>query len=194
MSGPAGLGMEFVVADAAADRLRGLLRPEHRDRAALAPEPDWLAGYIADGGGLREVLGLLDWAGAAKLRPPLAGVAPAALDAGESRGGRTGSVQRVTVSLAAVVVVAAPDDPGGARARRRGDLGRHVAAVRAALLGWTPPAAGGGRTAPLAFRAGRLLEIADGRVAWEDRYETVCWIAGGAGLAPARRLMEGETG
>ena len=191
MSGSAAAGMDFAVADAATARLRALLGPEHRDRVALDPEPEWLADYIAGAGGLRAVLGLLDWAGASTLRAPLAGVAPAETRAGESRGGGAGAVQRATAVLTVTVVVAAADDPGGAR--RRGDLGRHVAAVRAALMGWTPAAAGGGRTAPLAFRGGRLLEIAGGRIAWQDRYETSAWIAGGAGLARAPR-MEGETG
>ena len=141
--------MDFAVADTAAARLRGLLRPGHRDRAALDPEPDWLAGYVAGAGGLRDVPGLLDWAGAAKLRAPLAGVAPVETRAGDDLAGDAGAVQRVTTTLAVVVMIAAPDDPGGARARQRGDLGAHLAATRAALIGRYPPEAAAGRDTSL---------------------------------------------
>ena len=161
--------LDFAVAGDAAVRMRALLR---RDRLALDPEPAWLAAYLADDGGLRDVLGLLDWPGAHKLRPPLAGVAPVDLTAEASRGGRAGAMQRLSATLAVLTMVAAPDDPGGAKAGARNELGRHVAASRRLLIGWTPD----GAAEPLAYVSGRLIDIEDGRVAWEDRYRASGWL------------------
>ncbi len=187
------LDMDFPAADAAVARLRALFTRKGRERPDCLPAwagtmdiPEWAAGIDASDL-LRDVLGLLDWPDAVKVRPPLAGVAPVETVAGENRGGDAGAVQLMTATIAVAVVIAAPDDPGGASARNRRELGEHLAATRAALIGWCPPEAGededaGRRCEPLSFRSGRLLGIEDGRIAWEDRYETRYWIAGGAGL------------
>ena len=120
-------------------RLRALFTRKGREGRDL---PEWADEYVAATGGLRDVLGLLDWPGAAKVHPPLAGVAPVETVAGENRGGDAGAVQLMTATIAVAVVIAAPDDPGGASARNRRELGEHLAATRAALIGWCPPEAG----------------------------------------------------
>ncbi len=54
------LDMDFPAADAAVARLRALFTRKGREGRDL---PEWADEYVAATGGLRDVLGLLDWPG-----------------------------------------------------------------------------------------------------------------------------------
>ena len=119
----------------------------------------------------RDVLGALDIAGLrAPPRMPAAFVLPLSESAGENRAPGAGAVQQVTATIGVAIVLAAPGDPGGTRARDQ--LTDVLQVTRARLTGWRP----GPRYEPLAFRRGQLLEVDEGRVMWQDEFETRCWI------------------
>lgn len=124
---------------------------------------------IAADGAFKSVESTLEAARNRPPRTPAAIVYPAADEPAPSVGGRAGTVQRITGRIAVLHVIGAPNDPLGARARR--ETGETVARTRGLLLGWTPE----GADAPFALVAGRLEEIADGRVFWADTY-AVEWV------------------
>ena len=188
--------MDFSIATAVHCRLEALLGCEgyRQARRAGADLPEWVDEFAAcTGGGFRAVVDALAMTPELKVRPPLAAVLPLSEAAAESRSGPCGTVQRATLSLGVYVVIAAPNDPGGIKARARGELSAALAGVRAALVGWVPcsPAGRGlaGRPEALAFEAGELAEIADGRIVWRDVYAARYWIAGGA-VRPAAGARE----
>lgn len=69
------------------------------------------------------------------------------------------------VRLGVAYLVRAPNDRKGAIASGR--LAALAAAARWALAGWKPPL----QREVLSFRAGRLIDISDGRVQWTDEFE-----------------------
>ncbi len=185
--GEAAAQMGFWAATAAAERLERLLTKRGRELSGegLGPLPEWAIGM--EPAPLREVLGALEIAGAVKLRPPLAVVAPISEAAGETRAGWGATSQQIILTLGVAVMIAAPNDPGGVRARRKDELSDTLAAVRGALMGWVPP---GFLAQPLTYVRGRLLEIEDGRITWQDEWETRYWITAHEGVEPCGPAME----
>ena len=140
------------------------------DVLALAEQA---AERLAAAAGLRgaQVSGALDsLPGRGARRKTLVLALPAGESAGENRAGRSaGTLCRATLDIAVVISVAQADDPRGARA---------LAALRAprdaafgALAGWTPE----GAAHALHRRGGRLAEIGEGRVWWQDDYSLDAW-------------------
>ena len=132
---------------------------------------DAVAERLATMSEYRDVLGALDLAGLrTPPRMPAAFVLPLSESAGENRAPGVGAVQQMTAVIGVTTVLAAPDDPGGTRARDR--LRETLTATRERLTGWCP----GASCEPLAFRRGQLLEVDEGRVMWQDEYETTWWV------------------
>ncbi len=178
----------FWAATAAAERLERLLTRRGRELSGEEgpePVPEWALDL--EPAPLREVLGALDFAGAVKLGPPLAVVVPLSEAAGENRAGWGATSQQVILTLGVVVMVAAPNDPGGERARSRDALSDTLRAVRAALIGWVPP---GFLAQPLTYARGRLLEIEDGRITWQDELEARYRITAHEGAEPCDPPVE----
>ncbi|MDP1696498.1 MAG: hypothetical protein Q8L45_01715 [Xanthomonadaceae bacterium] len=98
---------------------------------------------------------------------PAAYVLPALESAGETRGSSQRLIQIVSVTVAVVIAVRnyRRADLGSAAGA---DLGGVVAAVRSAVLGWTPP----GGEKPFDFKAGRLERRQDAALWWQDLYRT----------------------
>ena len=124
---------------------------------------------LDEAGGFKDVLGVLDYAGARPLRLPAAAVLPLSEEAGENRTPKSGVLQLLTATIGVVIALPAPNDPGGARARDA--LSETLDRTRALLAGWRP----GGEHDPLGFRRGRLIEAEGGRVLWQDEYTTAWW-------------------
>lgn len=74
--------------------------------------------------------------------------------------------QRITATVGVVLLVTVLRDPRGEAAAFA--LGPIYAAVRGVLVGWQPSAAHD----PMEFRRGRLIDISEGTLAWQDEFET----------------------
>ena len=170
-------------------------------RDELRRQRDEAAGRLHAFAGLK-IYDVLDLAqGRPKLRVPCVAVLPIEdrLDEVLSPDLDEEVVQRMKSRVATVVGVPAPNDLGGTKGRAADELMRHLASVRASLLGWAPggpfpihppdlhenpaqPAAGWmlvrGRPEPLVWERGRLLLMEDGRAWWQDEYMTRWLVAG----------------
>jgi hypothetical protein len=117
-------------------------------------------------GSFRRVGGALDLAAVKAVAPnqsPALFIIPAAESA--SRPGLiTDFRQTVKAAFEVVIAVRAVNDPTGATAADPVEACR--AAVRASLLGWTPPAA----FDPVEYVRGALVDLADATVWWSDQY------------------------
>lgn len=132
-----------------------------------------------DGLGGAEIYGALDrLPEQGARRATLALVLPAAEIAAENRAQRAGALQRETLEITVAISVRAANDPRGrlALAALRGPRD----AARDLLSGWIPE--GCSAATALARRGGRLAEIDEGRVWWQDDYQLEVWAE-----APPRR-------
>lgn len=131
-----------------------------------------LNGTIGPGGSgvLRTVAGAAEYAALdappPQARQPAAYVLPLGEVAG-ANGLAAGPVrQRITATLGLVLLVTNLRDPRGQASADM--LAPLLAAARGALVGWQPSA----EHDPMEFRRGRLIDISEGTLAWQDEFET----------------------
>lgn len=136
------------------------------DTAAVIARIQTLAQALRLVAGAAELDAAVNSTGAATV--PAAYVLLARESAGQSRGHSQRLVQQVDVALSVVIA---------ARSYRRADLGSAagqdlaalIAAVRGALIAWTPDA---NTTSPLDLQAGRLEQRQGATLWWQDIYRT----------------------
>jgi hypothetical protein len=111
-------------------------------------------------------------------KPPPQGAMPAAYvvpleDVGQPSTAVSIVRQRLLYSVGVVIMVANLRDPRGEAAIV--DVSAVVAQVRAALVGWSPAPS----FDPVEFRRGRLVDLIEGVVVWQDEYEAATHLRAG---------------
>lgn len=136
----------------------------------LAPIIARLSGQVS---GLRKVEGV---AALAALKSgvsvsPAAYVLPISEAAGENQIAVNAVSQRVRIRFGVILMVRNVRDPRGEEAHDAG-LDDLRGQVTAALVGWEPDAAHD----PCTYAGGRLLELADGAIWWQDEFITAHYL------------------
>lgn len=108
--------------------------------------------------------------GVSAVRTPAAYVVPQGDRSASSQVGIGATQQRLIERYVVVTALEAKNQRTAAAAEQELDEARQV--LRNALLGWQPDE---GRS-PMLFVSGRLLAVADGKVWWEDQFETEIWV------------------
>ncbi len=123
---------------------------------------------------LVDVLNVYDVARVDAPKPPSAVVAPLTERALSSPSvpGMALVPQTVEMRIGVIVIVEAANDRSGRRTRAKKTLADLLGQTRQKLLGWVPAPEPEihGVTGPLAFVAGRLTEIENGRIIWQDEW------------------------
>lgn len=124
-----------------------------------------------DGSGeLRTVAGAAEYAALQapppQARQPAAYVIPLAEAAGPNTLAAGPVRQRIAATIGVVVLLTSLRDPRGQAASDA--LGLLLSLLRGQLVGFQPTAAHD----PVEFRRGRLLDISEGALAWQDEFET----------------------
>ena len=91
---------------------------------------------------------------------------------GQSDPGHALLPQTVEMRIGVILVFGSPNDPSGRKTCADNTPAEVLGQIREKLLGWLPPppTENHGVTGPLAFAAGRLIEIGDGRIFWQDEW------------------------